>query len=134
MYSDAGLTKHTVTYAKHARTNRPEFTVFQTKTNDNGTKVYYVRNTASGRKGYISASSKYTSYAYYQTGAKKIKVISKNGVNAYKKSNLSSKKYHYKKGATLKIKKIVKSGLTTRFQLTNGTYVSANKIFVYTIA
>lgn len=134
MYSDAGLTKHTVTYAKHARTSRPEFTVFQTKTNDNGTKVYYVRNTASGRKGYISASSKYTSYAYYQTGAKKIKVISKSGVNAYKKSNLSSKKYHYKKGATLKIKKIVKSGLTTRFQLTNGTYVSANKIFVYTIA
>lgn len=134
MYGDVDLTQHTVTYAKHARTSRPEFTVLQQTTNSKGTKVYYVKNNASGRKGYISASSKYTTYAYYQGGAAKIKVISKHGVNAYRKSNLTSKKYHYKKGAALKVKKLVKSGLTSRYELSNGTYVSANKIFVLTIA
>ncbi|GAA3619489.1 DUF5776 domain-containing protein [Secundilactobacillus similis] len=134
MYSNENLTHRTATYAKRTRANRPEFTVLKQATNDNGTKVYYVKNNASGRKGYISASSKYTSGAYYKTSATKVKVISKHGVNAYKKVNLSGYKYHYKKNATLKIKRVVKSGLTTRFQLTNGTYVSANKIFVYTIA
>ncbi|EHO45245.1 DUF5776 domain-containing protein [Lentilactobacillus kisonensis] len=36
----------------------------------------------------------------------------------------------YKKGTHLSVKKLVKHNLTTRYQLSNGTYVTANKKLV----
>ncbi|WP_461243283.1 DUF5776 domain-containing protein [Secundilactobacillus muriivasis] len=128
--SDSLKGKTVATYAKHKRTNRPTFLVTKTVKNDAGKKVYYVQNQASGKKGYITSSTKSVAYAYYQTTPKKIQIISKAGVNQYKKANLSTKQKHYKKGQTLKVKKLIKSGVTTRFQLTNGSYISANKKFV----
>lgn len=128
--SDSLKGKTVASYAKHKRTNRPTFLVTKTVKNDAGKKVYYVQNQASGKKGYITSSTKSVAYAYYQTTPKKVQVISKGGVNQYKKANLSTKQKHYKKGQTLKVKKLIKSGVTTRFQLTNGSYISANKKFV----
>lgn len=117
-------------YAKHKRISRPTFLVTKTITNTAGKKVYYVQNQASGKKGYLTSSTKVVAYAYYQTTPKKVRVIATKGVNQYKKSNLTTKQKHTKKGQTLNVKKVIKSGLTTRFQLTNGSYVSANKKFV----
>ena len=128
--SDSLKGKTVASYAKHKRTNRPTFLVTKTVKNDAGKKVYYVQNQASGKKGYITSSTKSVAYAYYQTTPKKVQVITKGGVNQYKKANLSTKQKHYKKGQTLKVKKLIKSGVTTRFQLTNGSYISANKKFV----
>lgn len=128
--SDTLKGKTVASYAKHKRTDRPTFLVTKTVKNDAGKKVYYVQNQASGKKGYITSSTKSVAYAYYQTTPKKVQIISKAGVNQYKKANLSAKQKHYKKGQTLKVKKLIKSGVTTRFQLTNGSYISANKKFV----
>jgi len=57
-------------------------------------------------------------------------VINAKGINAYQQKSLKTKTGHYKSGQKLKIRKIVKFNKTTRFQLTNGKYVSANKKLV----
>ena len=61
---------------------------------------------------------------------KQVTVIAKKGVNAYQKANLTKKVKHYKTGTRLKVKKLVKHNLTTRYQLTNGNFVTANKKLV----
>ena len=57
-------------------------------------------------------------------------MIAKKGGNAYRTASLTGKSNHYKKGARLHVKRLVKHNLTTRYQLTNGHYVTANKKFV----
>ncbi|WP_288527963.1 DUF5776 domain-containing protein [uncultured Secundilactobacillus sp.] len=121
-------------YAKHRRTNRPVFKVLRTVKNDAGKKAYYVQNQVSGKKGYITTSAKSVAYAYYQTTPKRIKIISNGGLNLYKKSTLSGKQHHYQKGQSLKVHKLVKNGAMTRFQLMNGSYVTANKKMVISTA
>lgn len=130
LYRNQALTQRATTYAKRTRTQRPTFTVLKQLTNRQGVKVYYVVNRISGRKGYISASNHYTTNAYYQTRGRKIKVISHYGLNGYQQAGLQTKKKHYRFGTTLTVKRIVKRGLTTRFQLTDGSYVSGNKTLV----
>ena len=132
--SDQLKGKVVASYAKHRRTNRPVFKVLKTVKNNTGKKVYYVQNQISGKKGYITTSAKSVAYAYYQTTPKRIKVISNGGLNLYKKSTLSGKQHHYQKGQSLKIHKLVKSGAVTRFQLMNGSYVTANKKMVISTA
>ncbi|MFD1124064.1 DUF5776 domain-containing protein [Lentilactobacillus raoultii] len=124
-------------YPKQKRVNRPMFVVTGYKRAANGAMRYKVRDVNHGRKtlgkkGYITASQKYVVPVYYASvpKAKKIIVISTKGVNAYKSANLSGKVKHYKKGAHLTVKKLVKHNLTTRYQLSNGKYVTANKKLV----
>lgn len=126
--------KVVASYAKHRRVNRPVFKVLKTVKNDVGKKVYYVQNQVSGKKGYITTSAKSVAYAYYQTTPKRIKIISNGGLNLYKKSTLSGKQHHYQKGQSLKVHNLVKSGAMTRFQLMNGSYVTANKKMVISSA
>ncbi len=85
-----------------------------------------------GKRGYITANRKYIVNAYYKSTPKKkqITVINPKGVNAYKNKNLTKQVKHYKKGSHLRVKKLVKWNLTTRYQLTNGYYVTANKSFI----
>lgn len=59
--------------------------------------------------------------------SKRVTVISRKGVNAYKSANLTGKTKHYKKGVRLTVKKLVKHNLTTRYQLNNGRFITANK-------
>ena len=110
------------------------FVVTGYKRTSNGTLRYKVRDVNHGRKtagktGYITASQKYVVPVYYASvpKSKKITVVAKKGANAYKSANLTGKAKHYKKGVRLTVKKLVKHNLTTRYQLKNGKYITANK-------
>lgn len=124
-------------YPKQKRINRPMFVVTGYARSANGTLRYKVRDVNHGRKtagktGYVTASRKYVVSVYYASlpKNKQITVISKNGVNAYRSKNLAGKSKHFKKGTRLTVKKLVKHNLTTRYQLSNGWYVTSNKKLV----
>ncbi|MFT8847782.1 DUF5776 domain-containing protein, partial [Lentilactobacillus hilgardii] len=93
------------------------------------TYIFKLPLTTAGKTGYITASQKYVAPIYYASvpKSKKITVIAKKGINAYKSSNLTGKVKHYKKGTRLTVKKLVKHNLTTRYQLSNGNFITANK-------
>lgn len=67
---------------------------------------------------------------YYKQVPKKVTVINAKGVNVYKNKNLKGEVEHYKQGTVLKIKGIVKYHATTRYILSNGRYITANKKLV----
>lgn len=122
-------------YAKKSRINRPMFVVTGYAKSKNGVKRYQVKDVnhhskTNGQTGYVTANAKYTTRVYYATKHKTITVINPKGVNAYGKKNLTKKKAHYKQGQVLKVKKIVNQNLTTRFVLSNGRYITANKLLV----
>ncbi|MCT4488714.1 MucBP domain-containing protein [Levilactobacillus parabrevis] len=122
-------------YAKTKRTNRPMFVVTGFATSKKGNLRYKVKDVnhnskTAGKTGYVTAKHAYVSPVYYASKAKAIKVINAKGINAYQQKSLKTKKNHYKSGQKLKIRKIVKFNKTTRFQLTNGKYVTANKKLV----
>ncbi|WP_260151520.1 DUF5776 domain-containing protein [Lentilactobacillus hilgardii] len=124
-------------YPKQKRINRPMFVVTGYARSANGALRYKVRDVNHGRKtagkvGYITANKKYVGSVYYATvpKSKKITVIAKTGINAYKSATLTGKAKHYKTGTRLTIKKLVKHNLTTRYQLSNGMYITANKKLV----
>lgn len=125
------------TYPKQKRINRPMFVVTGYTYSNGGALRYKVRDVnhhskTAGKRGYITANRKYVVRVYYQSVPKKklITVINPKGVHAYKNRNLTKQVKHYKKGSHLHVKKIVKWNLTTRYQLTNGHYVTANKKLV----
>lgn len=124
-------------YAKKSRINRPMFVVTGYAKSKNGVERYHVKDVnhhskTAGQTGYVTANAKYTSRVYYATKQKTITVINPKGINAYGKKNLTNKKAHYRQGQVLKVKKIVKQNLTTRFVLNNGRYITANKLLVKT--
>ncbi|MTV83268.1 DUF5776 domain-containing protein [Secundilactobacillus folii] len=135
LYSKPTFTKSArkVHYPKQTRSNRPMFIVRGTARSKNGVLRYSVKNTETGKTGYITANKNYVQNVYYKTVPKDktITVWYKGGLNAYKKSNLTGKVRHYKKGAHVKVTRLVKYHLTTRYVLSNGTYVSSNKRLVY---
>ncbi|NLR32896.1 DUF5776 domain-containing protein [Levilactobacillus tujiorum] len=137
LYKNATFTKKARKqwYAKQKRINRPMFVVTGYAKSQNGVKRYRVkdvnhRSKTDGLTGYITANAKYTQRVYYAAKHQKVTVINPQGVNDYGKKNLTNKKTHYKRGQVLKVKKIVNHNLTTRFVLSNGTYVTANKRLV----
>ncbi|KRL20201.1 mucin-binding protein [Lentilactobacillus kisonensis] len=100
MYKNANFKKNQriAKYPKAKRVNRPMFVVLDYKRSANGTLRYKVRDVNHGTKtagkiGYITASRKYVVRVYYSTMPKnkKLTVIAKKGVNAYKNVNLSKK-------------------------------------------
>jgi surface protein len=121
-------------YPKQNRANRPMFRVTGYKRAANGALRYKVRDVNHGRKtagktGYITASPKYVVSVYYASvpKSKKVTVISPKGVTAYKTASLTGKVKHYKKGIRLTVKKLVRHHLATRYQLSNGHFITANK-------
>lgn len=139
MYRNVNFNKseRIATYPKAKRTNRPMFVVIGYDRSNSGALRYKVRDVNHGKKtagkiGYITANRKYVVNVYYKTMPKnnKITVISKKGVHAYKNVNLTGKAKTYKNGTHLRVRKIVKHNLTTRYQLTNGYYITANKKLV----
>lgn len=139
LYKSVNFTKanRIVWYPKQKRINRPMFVVTGYARSANGTLRYQVRDVNHGHKtagktGYVTASRKYVIPVYYASlpKSKKITVISKKGIYAYKSVKLTGKSKHYKKGIRLTVKKLVKHNLTTRYQLSNGWYVTTNKKLV----
>lgn len=123
-------------YPKATRVNRPMFVITGYARSNNGALRYKVRDVNHGKKtagkiGYITANPKYVLNVYYKTMPKnkKITVIAKS-VHAYKNQSLTGRTKTYKKGTHLTVKKLVKHNLTTRYQLSNGYYVTANKKLV----
>lgn len=122
-------------YARKPRINRPMFVVQKTVVNQNGRERYYVRGVnhrskTYGFKGYITTQRSYVCPVYYQTKTKDITVIAASGINEYKNKDLSSKVKHLKQGTHFKVKRVVKYNLTTRYQLANGHYLTANRKLV----
>ncbi|WP_203637592.1 DUF5776 domain-containing protein [Levilactobacillus wangkuiensis] len=120
-------------YTKAKRTNRPMFKVIGYARSKNGVLRYKVKDVTpntktNGQTGYITTKDSFVSHDYYQTQAKKIKVL--RGLNSYKTKALTGKKIHYRKHQVIQVKKLVTHNLTTRYQLPNGCYVSANKRLV----
>ena len=122
-------------YAKKPRINRPMFVVTGYARSDNGNLRYQVRDVnhkskTKGQTGYITASQKYVRPVYYATKHSMVTVINPRGVNAYRKANLTGKVKNYRQGTVLRVKGIVKYNLTTRYILTNGDYITANRKLV----
>lgn len=123
LHSNVSLTNPTKSYKKQSRAKAPSFRVLGVSYDQNGKKRYKVKG------GYITASTKYVADSHFRSSkVKQVRVIG-NQVNSYKNAKLSKsqKVRSYKKGTKIKVKRIVKHGRTTRFQLNNGRYISGNK-------
>ncbi|WP_125681754.1 DUF5776 domain-containing protein [Levilactobacillus yonginensis] len=137
LYKQATFTKQARQqwYQRKSRMNRPMFVVTGYAKSKNGVKRYKVRDVnhhskTVGKTGYVTANAKYTVPVYYATKHNQITVINPKGINAYSKKTLTGKQTHYRQGQVLKVKKIVSHNLTTRFVLSNGRYITANKQLV----
>ncbi|MCI1553423.1 MAG: DUF5776 domain-containing protein [Levilactobacillus sp.] len=120
-------------YTQSARTQRPMFKILGVVRAQSGALRYHVKDVTPGAKtygqtGYITAKADFVANAYYQIKATKIKVL--RGLNSYRSAALTGRKHHYRKNQTIRVTKLVKHKLTTRYQLPNGRYVSANKRLV----
>lgn len=120
-------------YPKESRTQRPMFKVIGYARSKNGRLRYKVKDVTpnaktAGQIGYITTKEQFVSNAYYQSSATKIKVL--RGLNSYANTTLTGKRTHYRRNQVIRVKKLVWHNLTTRYQLPNGRYVSANKRLV----
>lgn len=113
------------------------FVVLGYDKSNGGALRYKVRDVNHGKKtagkvGYITANPKYVVNVYYKTMPKshKITVINKKGIHAYKNVNLTGRAKTFKKGTHVTVKSFEKHNLTTRYKLSNGTYITANKKLV----
>lgn len=121
-------------YANKARVNRPMFKVLKIEKNSNGRVRFFVKDIThtktDGQTGYVTANTQYVLPAYYQSVPQQITVLAPTGVNAYQAKNLSGKVKHYRQGEVLQVKGIVDYQKTTRFELSDGSYVTANRNLV----
>lgn len=102
--------------------------------------VYGKAYSSAGRVRYVIGKNRYISpnsvnKQYYDSG-KTVYVINPNGIYSHKDSKFSSKikaVHHYTQGTKITVKRTISlgSGLT-RFQLSNGTYITSNRQFVST--
>lgn len=130
---------HLLWYHRAPRTRQPQFVVTGKANSKNGIPRYKVRDVnhhsnTYGRTGYVTTKSAYVQPTYYAktTQARTITVINPKGINGYRQKALTNAAKHYRQGQQLKVKRLVTHNLTTRFQLTNGTYITANKQLVQT--
>lgn len=137
LYRQATFTKQARKqwYAKKSRINRPMFVVTGYAKSKNGVKRYHVKDVnhsskTNGQTGYVTANAKYVAHVYYATKHQRVTVINPRGVNAYSQKDLTGQAAHYQQGQVLKVKRIVRHNLTTRFVLSNGHYITANKSLV----
>jgi len=137
LYKNAEFKKvdRRASYCRKPRINRPMFVVKHASKNKNGRTRYYVRDVnhhskTDGWHGYITTQPSYIRPVYYRTTAKTITIINPRGVNIYKNRNLTGKVKNIKQGTHLKVTKIVKHNLTTRYWLNNKRYITANRKLV----
>ncbi|MFD1454331.1 DUF5776 domain-containing protein [Levilactobacillus lanxiensis] len=137
LYTDTAFKRTTRQhyYRRQPRVYRPMFKVTGHARSVHGTPRYLVKDVnhhskTAGKTGYITVNRKFVTPTYYRQAAKRVTVINPNGVNAYRSKSLTGKATHYRQGQTLRVKKLVKHNLTTRYVLTNGHYITANKKLV----
>jgi len=137
LYTDTAFKRATRQhwYRRQPRVYQPMFKVTGYARSVHGTPRYLVKDVnhhskTAGKTGYITANRKFVTPTYYRQAAKQVTVINPRGVNAYRHRGLTGKVAHYRQGQTLRVKKLVKHNLTTRYVLTNGRYITANKKLV----
>ncbi|GHP14821.1 hypothetical protein YK48G_22460 [Lentilactobacillus fungorum] len=111
-------------YRQRVRIYAPIFHVVGTQKSTNG-NLRYVLSDGS----FITAKATYVAPLYWQGNYHKLYVINPKGTYEYKSTRFMhlNRVKHFKQGTVLNVKKVVHSGLTTRFKLTNGHYISGNK-------
>ncbi|MCI2019682.1 MAG: DUF5776 domain-containing protein [Lentilactobacillus buchneri] len=114
-------------YAKESITKAPVFKVVGTAKSANGALRYQLSDGS-----YVTAKAGYTVKLYLTKNVKALKVINAKGTWTYKTTKATKKNAvkHLKKGTIVKTKKIVKSGSTTKYQLTNGYYITGSRQYV----
>lgn len=122
-------------YVKKPRVNRPMFVVTGYKYDRQGKLRYHVRDVnhlskTDGWTGYITADYHHVRPVYYHSSHKTLTVINPRGVNEYKNKNLTGMVKNFKQGQVLRVKGFVKHNLTTRYQLSNGHYITGNRKLV----
>jgi len=127
-----------VKYSKTTRTNQPMFVVTGYAYSKSGSLRYKVKDVnhtskTTGKTGYVTARKDFVGSAYYQKSVKQIKVLNKKGVNLYQNVNLTKRTKHVKQSKVLKIVGLEQHNLATRFVLSNGQYLTANKKIVMAI-
>lgn len=112
-------------YSAHSRATAPHFKVTGVVTLKNGQRFYRVKG------GYIRVNAA-AHNLYYQRKTKRVAVIAKHGIYEYRHATLkaSQRVKLVKPKTVLKVKKIVFQGHVTRYQLTNGHYITANRQFI----
>lgn len=109
-------------YSTHSRATAPTFSVLGVVANSHQQLFY--RTSA----GYLPVEVAHN--LYYQTMPQQSKVITQRGLYEYKRSTLKRRIKLVRPKTTLKVKKIVFQGHVTRYQLTNGHYITANRQFI----
>ncbi|MCV3741338.1 DUF5776 domain-containing protein [Lentilactobacillus hilgardii] len=117
-------------YAKKSITKAPVFTVVATTKSSNGALRYQLSDGS-----YITTKAGYVTKLYNQAKVKTLRVINPKGTWEYRSSKLTKKSAvkHLKQNKVVKVKKLIRKGTATRYQLTNGHYVTGNKQFVKAI-
>ncbi|GAW98208.1 leucine-rich repeat domain-containing protein [Secundilactobacillus mixtipabuli] len=123
LHRNVSLTSPIRSYKKQSRAKAANFRVRGIAYDKNGKKRYKVDG------GYITAGSSYVADSHFRSNkVRQVRVLS-NRINSYKDVKLSSNKKvrSYKKGTKLRVKRVVNWGRATRFELTNGRYITGNK-------
>ncbi|MDT6979825.1 DUF5776 domain-containing protein [Levilactobacillus zymae] len=123
-------------YAKQPRSRQPQFVVIGVTTSKHGVLRYRVKDVnhhskTYGTTGYVTARRAFVKRTYHVQRPQLITVLNPQGIDSYRTAKLKGKVTHYRQGQQLKVQRVVKHHLTTRYQLTNGRYVTANKQLVY---
>ena len=115
-------------YVKRPRVKAQTLTVVGTARSKQGLLRYQLANGT-----YITAQPRFVANLYWQgIHATKLTVTNPKGAYLYRGTSFTQKNRQkfLKPGTTVKVKKLVHHGMTTRYQLTNGQYLTGNKRFV----
>ncbi|MDT7013658.1 DUF5776 domain-containing protein [Levilactobacillus namurensis] len=115
-------------YVKRPRVKAQTLTVVGTARSKQGLLRYQLANGT-----YITAQPRFVANLYWQgIHSTKLTVTNPKGAYLYWKTSFTQKnrRKFLKPGTTVKVKKLVHHGMTTRYQLTNGQYLTGNKRFV----
>ncbi|MFD1454485.1 BspA family leucine-rich repeat surface protein [Levilactobacillus lanxiensis] len=126
-------------YKRQPRGRQPQLVVIGQRLSRHGRPRYRVRDVNHQSPtyrltGYVTTQPAYVQPTYYspRQRARVITVINPRGVNQYRRATLTGKVRHVRQGQQLRVKRLVRHHLTTRFYLTNGQYVTANRQLVQT--
>ncbi|MFT8994821.1 DUF5776 domain-containing protein [Lentilactobacillus hilgardii] len=134
-HANFGKKERLAYYTKKPRVYRPMFVVTGYARSGNGQLRYEVKDVnhlsrTANKRGYITARWSYVRPVYYSKKRTRVTVINPRGIYAYSRKNLTKRGQLYRQGTILKVNGLVTHNLTTRFKLTNGKYVTANRKLV----
>lgn len=110
------------------RVKAATFKVVDTATSTTGKLRYRL---ADGT--YITANPNFVANLYWQgTRYRKLRVTNPQGTYLYATTRFSTpnRRTHLKKGKTVTVRRVIHTGMTTRYQLTSGQYITGNKQWV----